>query len=112
MPGEADVVVVNTHLYATSLSIKEAELLPPHDLVVFDEAHELEDIVSAAFGFDLSQARLVAAGIVRRVLWSQTYRLPATWKTAQRCLAVPFAHTATLHSCGRSTTTLRRPSAS
>ena len=58
--GEADVVVVNTHLYATSLSIKEAELLPPHDLVVFDEAHELEDIVSAAFGFDLSQARLVA----------------------------------------------------
>ncbi len=49
--GEADVVVVNTHLYATSLSIKEAELLPPHDLVVFDEAHELEDIVSAAFRF-------------------------------------------------------------
>ncbi len=60
--GEADVVVVNTHLYATSLAIKEADLLPPHDLVVFDEAHELEDIVSAAFGFDLSQARLVAFG--------------------------------------------------
>lgn len=66
--GEADVVVVNTHLYATSLSIKEAELLPPHDLVVFDEAHELEDIVSAAFGFDLSQARLVAVARSARAL--------------------------------------------
>ncbi len=66
--GEADVVVVNTHLYATSLSIKEAELLPPHDLVVFDEAHELEDIVSAAFGFDLSQGRLVAVARSARAL--------------------------------------------
>jgi ATP-dependent DNA helicase DinG len=66
--SEADVVVVNTHLYATSLSIKEAELLPPHDLVVFDEAHELEDIVSAAFGFDLSQARLVALARSARAL--------------------------------------------
>jgi len=66
--GEADVVVVNTHLYATSLAIKEAELLPPHDLVVFDEAHELEDIVSAAFGFDLSQARLVALARSARAL--------------------------------------------
>ncbi len=65
---EADVVVVNTHLYATSLSIKEAELLPPHDLVVFDEAHELEDIVSGAFGFDLSQARLVALARSARAL--------------------------------------------
>ena len=53
-------MVVNTHLYATSLAMSEAELLPAHDLVVFDEAHELEDIASAAFGFDLSQARLVA----------------------------------------------------
>ena len=66
--GEADVVVVNTHLYATSLAIKEAELLPPHDLVVFDEAHALEDIVSAALGFDLSQARLVALARSARAL--------------------------------------------
>jgi ATP-dependent DNA helicase DinG len=57
--SRADVVVVNTHLYATSLALPEAaELLPPHDVVVFDEAHELEDIVSAALGFDISEARL------------------------------------------------------
>ena len=66
--AEADVVVVNTHLYATSLAMSEAELLPAHDLVVFDEAHELEDIASAAFGFDLSQARLVALARMARPL--------------------------------------------
>jgi ATP-dependent DNA helicase DinG len=55
----ADVVVVNTHLYATALAVG-AELLPDHDLVVFDEAHELEDIASSAFGFELSPGRFAA----------------------------------------------------
>lgn len=66
--SESDVVVVNTHLYATSLAIKEAELLPPHDLVVFDEAHELEDIASAAFGFDFNHGRLVGLARLARPL--------------------------------------------
>ncbi|MGH9114971.1 MAG: ATP-dependent DNA helicase [Acidimicrobiales bacterium] len=55
--SEADVLVVNTHLYVTALATG-GQLLPPHDLVVFDEAHELEDIASAAFGFDVSAGRL------------------------------------------------------
>jgi ATP-dependent DNA helicase DinG len=64
---KADVVVVNTHLYATALAI-EGELLPQHDLVVFDEAHELEDIASAAFGFEIGAGRLVALGRTSRPL--------------------------------------------
>jgi ATP-dependent DNA helicase DinG len=66
--AKADVVVVNTHLYATSLAMSEAELLPAHDVVVFDEAHAFEDIASAAFGFELSQARLVALARLARPL--------------------------------------------
>lgn len=66
--GQADVVVVNTHLYATSLAIGEAELLPEHDLVVFDEAHELEEIVSGAFGFELGQARMVSVARMARAM--------------------------------------------
>jgi ATP-dependent DNA helicase DinG len=66
--ARADVVVVNTHLYASSLAMNEAELLPVHDLVVFDEAHELEDIASAAFGFEVSQVRLVALARLARPL--------------------------------------------
>jgi ATP-dependent DNA helicase DinG len=57
--AQADVVIVNTHLYATSIATG-GDLLPPHDLVVFDEAHELEDIASSAFGFELGPGRLVA----------------------------------------------------
>ena len=65
--AEADVVVVNTHLYATALSIG-GELLPPHDLVVFDEAHELEDIASAAFGFEIGAGRFQALARTARPL--------------------------------------------
>ncbi|HUE59850.1 MAG TPA: ATP-dependent DNA helicase [Acidimicrobiales bacterium] len=57
--ANADVIIVNTHLYATSLAIG-GELLPPHDVVVFDEAHELEDIASASFGFEVGAGRLQA----------------------------------------------------
>lgn len=64
--SEVDVVVVNTHLYATSLAIKDADVLPEHDIVIFDEAHELEEIASGAFGFDLSQPRLVALARLAR----------------------------------------------
>ena len=65
---QADVVVVNTHLYTASLAIEAAELLPPHDLVVFDEAHELEDIASAAFGFEIGAGRLHALARTARPL--------------------------------------------
>ncbi len=65
--GMADVVVVNTHLYATALAIG-ADLLPPHDVVVFDEAHELEDIASSAFGFEIGGGRFAALGRGSRAL--------------------------------------------
>jgi ATP-dependent DNA helicase DinG len=64
--SEAEVVVVNTHLYATALALGEAEILGEHDVVVFDEAHELEDIATAAFGFELGEVRLVALARLAR----------------------------------------------
>jgi ATP-dependent DNA helicase DinG len=54
--AEADVIVVNTHLYAVHLA-SGGHLLPPHEVVVFDEAHELEDIVAAAMGVELTSSR-------------------------------------------------------
>ena len=65
--GLADVIVVNTHLYAMGLAIG-GEFLPPHDMVVFDEAHELEDIASSAFGFDITAGRFAALGRGSRAL--------------------------------------------
>ncbi len=65
--AQADVVVVNTHLYTAALAIG-GELLPPHDLVVFDEAHELEDIASGAFGFEIGAGRFQALARASRPL--------------------------------------------
>ena len=65
--ASADVVVVNTHLYTTALAIG-GELLPPHDVVVFDEAHELEDIASSAFGFEIGAGRFQALARTSRPL--------------------------------------------
>ena len=60
----AAVIVVNHHLYLADAVLRGegdavgSTLLPPHDLVIFDEAHDLEDIAAQHFGCDVSQARL------------------------------------------------------
>lgn len=54
--GEADITVVNLHLLGLDLST-EGAILPEHDLVIVDEAHQLEDVVSDTCGFELSAGR-------------------------------------------------------
>jgi ATP-dependent DNA helicase DinG len=53
----AHIVVVNAHLYAAHLA-SGGYVLPPHDAVVFDEAHTLEDIFADAFGVRLTPGRI------------------------------------------------------
>lgn len=66
--GEADVIVVNTHLYGLHVG-SGGVILPPHDVVVFDEAHVLEDVMSDTVGGQLAPGRFVGlAGTVRRIL--------------------------------------------
>jgi ATP-dependent DNA helicase DinG len=58
---EADIVVVNHHLFFADLSIRQtdaAAILPDYSAVIFDEAHELEDIATDYFGFHISNFRL------------------------------------------------------
>ncbi|HSL59879.1 MAG TPA: ATP-dependent DNA helicase, partial [Acidimicrobiales bacterium] len=57
--AEADIVVVNTHLYGLDLATHGA-VLPEHDVVVIDEAHQLEEIVSATSGLELGPGRFAA----------------------------------------------------
>ncbi len=61
--AEADLVVVNTHLYGIHLA-SEGAILPDHDIAVIDEAHQLEDVISATAGLELSGGRL--ADLARR----------------------------------------------
>jgi ATP-dependent DNA helicase DinG len=58
---EADIVVVNHHLFFADLSIRKSDvpaILPDYSAVIFDEAHELEDIATDYFGFHISNFRL------------------------------------------------------
>lgn len=52
----ADVIVVNTHLYGLHLA-SGGVVLPAHDVVVFDEAHEVGDIVSSTCGTEIGAGR-------------------------------------------------------
>jgi ATP-dependent DNA helicase DinG len=65
--AEADIVIVNTHLYAAHLA-SGAMLLPAHDVVVFDEAHEAPDIFASLLGTSLTPARLRALSLAARAL--------------------------------------------
>jgi ATP-dependent DNA helicase DinG len=66
---EAAVVIVNTHLYGAHLA-SGGHVLPDHDLVVFDEAHELEDIAADALGTEITAGRFRAVAAVARAVAS------------------------------------------
>lgn len=58
---EADVIVVNHHLFFADLALKDTgfgELIPEADAIVFDEAHQIPDIASDYFGETLSTRQL------------------------------------------------------
>ena len=57
---EADLLVVNHHLYFSDLSLREehAAILPPHQVVVFDEAHTLEDVATDHLGVSITEAQI------------------------------------------------------
>jgi len=61
---ESDIIIVNHHLFFADLSVKrdatgapDAGVLPEAAAVVFDEAHELEDVASSYFGLTVSNLR-------------------------------------------------------
>jgi len=58
---EADIVVVNHHLFFADLAIRKSDVaavLPDYSAVIFDEAHDLEDVATEYFGFHVSNYRL------------------------------------------------------
>ena len=55
--AESDILIVNHHLFFADLAIKDedfAGILPEYWAVVFDEAHELEDVAGSYFGIRVS----------------------------------------------------------
>ena len=63
--AEADVIVVNHHLFFADLALRTssagdtgAAVLPKYDAVVFDEAHAVEEVATEHFGAQLSSFRV------------------------------------------------------
>ena len=60
--ADADLAVVNHHLFLADMVLKEAgygELLPSAEVVVFDEAHQLPELASQFFSETLSGRQLL-----------------------------------------------------
>jgi len=62
---ESDIIIVNHHLFFADLAIKlqadgapDAGVLPEAAAVIFDEAHELEDVAGNYFGISVSNLRV------------------------------------------------------
>ena len=63
--AESDIIIVNHHLFCADLAIKagadfaaDAGVLPEAGIVIFDEAHELEDVATDYFGISVSNLRV------------------------------------------------------
>ncbi len=60
--AESDIVIVNHHLFFADLALKDRDyeggILPEYHVVVFDEAHEIEDVAGQYFGTSISNFRV------------------------------------------------------
>jgi ATP-dependent DNA helicase DinG len=59
---QADVVVVNHHLFFADVALKDtgvAELLPSANTIIFDEAHQLPDTATLFFGQTVSSSQIL-----------------------------------------------------
>jgi ATP-dependent DNA helicase DinG len=63
--ADADLIIVNHHLFFADLALKQDDfgsVLPEYGAVVFDEAHEIEDVASEYFGRQISNYRFDELG--------------------------------------------------
>ena len=58
------MVLANHHLFFADLALRshwpEAQVLPPYEVVIFDEAHQIEEVATEFFGLHVSSQRLFA----------------------------------------------------
>ena len=59
--AESDLIIVNHHLFFADLAVKGEErgaIIPDYAAVIFDEAHEVEDVAGQYFGVSVSSGQL------------------------------------------------------
>ena len=59
--AESDIIIVNHHLFFADLAVRDEAyggILPDYSAVIFDEAHEIEDIAGQYFGISVSNLQV------------------------------------------------------
>ena len=76
--AESDIIVVNHHLFFADLAVRDEPfggILPDYSAVIFDEAHEIEDVAGQYFGMTVSNLQVQelikdTAAVSRRKLFA------------------------------------------
>ena len=58
---ESDIIIVNHHLFFADLAVRDQAfggMLPEYSAVIFDEAHEIEDVAGQYFGISVSNTQI------------------------------------------------------
>ncbi|HEY7212527.1 MAG TPA: helicase C-terminal domain-containing protein [Bryobacteraceae bacterium] len=58
---ESDIIIVNHHLFFADLAVRDqpfGAILPDYSAVIFDEAHEIEDVAGQYFGMSVSNLQI------------------------------------------------------
>jgi ATP-dependent DNA helicase DinG len=58
---ESDIIIVNHHLFFADLAMRDqpySAILPDYSAVIFDEAHEIEDVAGQYFGLSVSNLQV------------------------------------------------------
>jgi ATP-dependent DNA helicase DinG len=58
---QSDIIIVNHHLFFADLALRQGDfgsVLPDYSVLIFDEAHELEDVATQYFGVMISNYRV------------------------------------------------------
>ncbi|QQR90951.1 MAG: ATP-dependent DNA helicase [Myxococcales bacterium] len=93
----AQVLVVNHHLFFADLASKGPNnngILPPYDAVIFDEAHQIEDVATEFFGVRVSSHHLET--LIRDLVQSQFYldergAFELLFRQVERCFSECFS---------------------
>jgi ATP-dependent DNA helicase DinG len=99
---ESDIIIVNHHLFFADLAVKQeasgapdAGVLPEAAAVIFDEAHELEEVASSYFGLSVSNLRFEELARDSDVLLrgkNGTERMPAATQQLRERARMFFAN--------------------
>jgi ATP-dependent DNA helicase DinG len=59
--AESDIIIVNHHLFFADLAVRDqafGSILPDYSAVIFDEAHDIEDVAGQYFGMSVSNLQI------------------------------------------------------